>query len=116
MRRHRHDSVGRQLFGCALGRCGEFSFGAHGGRSLEQGSRRYCPTAQFDCVLAGRNAELAAILPTKLGWAVIANVIANGGHIAVLGGQHQPGFLQPDLLLKLDRADRGSRLKVSIEG
>src|ERR1700744_1516839 len=58
---------------------------------------------QPERVLAGRDTELAPVLPAELGRAVVADAGANAGHVARPGGEQQAGLLQAQLLLELDR-------------
>ena len=50
-----------------------------------------------------RRAEQPPVLAAELGGTVIADGVAYRGHVARTGQQLGPRFLQPDLLLVLDR-------------
>jgi Aldo/keto reductase family len=68
------------------------------------------------CVSARRGAEQAAVLAAELGRAVIADRVRDLRDVVAAGDQRQPGPLEPDRLLVLDRGHVGDRPEVPVEG
>src|SRR2546426_12815575 len=59
--------------------------------------------------------ELASVLAAELRGAVVAHPVSDGGDVVCPGEQQQARLLETDLLLKLDRAQRGNGVEVAVE-
>src|SRR6201995_197541 len=64
---------------------------------------------------APAEARTGAVLAAELGCALVSDAIADGRDIPRPGHQHQARALQTDLLLELNRAERGRRLEAAMK-
>ncbi len=85
------------------------------GRRPRRGHGRAVGCADALGVPARRCAEQAAVLPAELGRAVVADRVRDFGDVAAAGDQRQPGLLETDRLLVLDRGHVGHRPEVPVE-
>src|SRR6185437_10963733 len=77
--------------------------------------RLYSCVAQPGGVLAGRRAELAAVLAAELRRAVVADGMSDLGDAAGIRHQGEPRLLEANGLLVLDRRHAGHRAEVTME-
>ena len=71
--------------------------------------------AEASRVASRRKPELPSVLAAELRGAVVSHPVGHGGDVVGSGEQQQARFLQADLLLELDRAERGDGLEVAVE-
>src|SRR5216117_3498589 len=81
-------------------------------RGLEPGRGR---AAQPLDVAQGRLAEEPLVLPAEVRRIAVTHPVSGGRGVDIAGEKQPPGLLQPELLLKLQRAHRGDRLEVVVE-